>query len=65
MAYAVLHVSLHVAAARADWLISPPTQPVVIENVTVAGGRPAVRMSNGLINRTFLRAPNWVSELFI
>eukprot|EP01048_Picozoa_sp_COSAG05_P010760 COSAG05_NODE_968_length_6393_cov_22.036066_1_plen_698_part_10 len=47
---------------RADghWLIEPPDVPVTVSETTV-GGRPAVMMSNGLISRTFLKFPNWVT----
>jgi hypothetical protein len=51
---------ISLTAASADWLISPPSVPVSIEDGTV-GGKPAVIMSNGLINRTFLVSPNWVT----
>jgi hypothetical protein len=49
-----------IAAPPVDWLLSPPMAPVTIKGGTI-GGRPAVSMSNGLINRTFIVAPNWAT----
>jgi hypothetical protein len=62
--FSVMGISLAAAvvhgAAPADWLLSPESQPVTVEDGTV-GGKPAVIMSNGLLNRTFLVSPNWVT----
>ena len=53
-------LALQPAAAVSDWLIDPPTTPVTVSETTVAGGK-ALVMSNGLIERTWLIEPNWVT----
>ena len=47
-------------AAASDWLVDPPITAVTV-TTTTAGGRPAVKMSNGLITRTFITSPNWAT----
>lgn len=48
------------AATSADWLVNPPTTAVTVTETEI-GGRAAVTMANGLISRTWLIEPNWVT----
>jgi len=47
-------------AVSDDWLVDPPTTAVTV-TTTTAGGRPAIKMSNGLIARTFITSPNFAT----
>ena len=44
----------------ADWLITPPAAAVTLTPTTI-GGMPALRLANGIIERTFLTSPNWAT----
>lgn len=57
----MLVICAHATAVATDWLVDPPTTAVTITNTTVANGLPAIVLSNGLISRTFLIAPNWAT----